>query len=229
VKTFIPLAAMAVVLTWAAANPDQAIDGARTAGRYVKSLPHKRVDVSEWKRFDDPFARHDWAFERYELYQAEIRDLLRRAQGGQDADAMYTVGTWHLGSQQYPNFGERDPEIGKQMLRQAASLGHSMAAFMIWEMDDLTTPTLRRISGEWTGEFDNRAAIELAMRARNACDLRLMEEALDALTPYAGKLPFTYPVGPGAAAARANLWKHDLVVSLQDLALFRRYYMQRCT
>jgi hypothetical protein len=56
-----------------------------------------------------------------------------------------------------------------------------------------------------------------------------MEEALDALTPYAGKLPFTHPVGPGAATSRANLWKHDLIVSLQDLAMFRRYYMQRCT
>lgn len=220
---------MAVVLVWAAANPNQAIDGARNVGQYIKELPHKRVDVSGWSRFTDPFADHDWAKDRYEQYQAANRDLLARAQSGRDADALYTVGVWHLGDQEFPSFGKKDPEIGKEMLTQAAALGHSMAAFKIWEVDDRTTTSLRRISGEWTGVFDNRAAIELAMRARNGCNLRLMEEALDALTPYAGKVPFTYPVGPGAAYLRAEMWKHDLIVSLEDLATFRRYYMQRCT
>jgi len=229
VKTFIPLALVTVGLIWAAANPNQAIDGARSAGHYLKELPYKRVDVSGWSRFTDPFADHDWAANRYEAYREAARDVLARAQGGHDADALYTVGVWHLGNQEYPNYGTKDPELGKEMLMQAASLGHSMAAYMIWEMDDQSTASLRRISGEWSGSFDNRAAIELAIRARNGCDLRLMEEALDALAPYASKVPFTNPVGPGAMRERAEVWKYDLIVSLDDLAMFRRYYMQRCT
>lgn len=227
-KTYIPLAIMAVLLTWAAANPEQAIDGARRVGHFVKEAPRMSVDVPRWRWFVDPFANREWAWQRYEEYQAMNREMLQRAQGGEDADALYAIGSWHLGTERYPFYGPKDPDVGRKMLRQAAALGHSMAAYRMWELEDRSNTTLRRISADWTGLYDNAAAVELAERARQSCNLRLMEEALADLTPYATKLPFTHPTGQEASFMRAELWRHDVIVSLQDLAQFRRSYIQRC-